>query len=286
MFPEKRANSSAAPTAEPKAISFQEHPTSTPAVSENPSPEPVKQPSPLVFPAAPQPSAASSGLSPGRPAFSTSNHPLHSTVLAKAREIGDSSFAPNEARIDRLVSELLPLKTEVIENYGQHMLEQLRLNSEHANRVVKDFNDLKSAEALESVLKAVQPKPSVKGRVLSLLGVPAPRPEVTLTVLRPQLQDILRRIRTVAPEVDSDRERISALLLALRSTSEVSGTPQDLGLERAINQRLRTLLAALQLASMLPAQLKSTESLISQHLAECDRLNTIAIAASQLSAKA
>lgn len=238
-------------------------------------------PKALSFPVTP---AAPPARAPGEVTFSTKVHPVQADIVAKARRLSPDVAQAQISRLERMVASLLPLRPEALQDYADKQLRHCREQTLVAARVSKRHVMLGAADLLARALASAAPASGLRQRLAQKFQQVAAgeTPEswvVRLTSLRRELVEVLKEVRAAMPEARADAEKMALALLALRSTSEVCGTPPDRALAFALDQRLETLRVALSQATLVPAQLEATETTAALQLVEVDRLINVTFSA-------
>lgn len=228
-----------------------------------------------------RPTVRAAGVS----AFEEAGHPLRESALRKAQELSPDLVKGNEARLARYLSELLPLKSAAVENFGAHSLDQCRVHAENAAHGAQFHARLNATEILQAALESNFPRTGLKARLKSFVADSPETHRARLQGLRPQLTTLLSDIRRALPEVLADGQRLALSLLALRSVREVTGTCPDTVLELAVVRRLETLRVALAQAELVPAQMRGQEGTLSLQTTECDRLLNVTFSAVALASQ-
>jgi hypothetical protein len=201
---------------------------------------------------------------------------MQADIVAKAVTLSPDVAHAGRARLERMVASLLPLRQETLEEYGAKMLAQCREHAMATARISKRHLLLGAADLLAAALASAAPALGLRQKLAQKFQqATGDTPEnwvVKLEALRRELVDVLREVRAMRPEARADAERMALLMLALRSTADVCGTPPDRLLAFALDQRLETLRVALSQATLAPAQLEATETTAALQLVEVDRL--------------
>lgn len=274
------------PQAGPRAVVFPANkaPTEALAVSQRaPASVSTSAPGALIFPpSAPSVAMPRPSSMVGMPLFAQAAHPLLDTALHKANTASPELVAANDnrARLERILKELLPLKTPVIETFAHAALDQCRRHAFSAAALGKRHIELRGGDRLQAAVTTLRPATGFKDKLKKILQSAAEaNPHAQLSLLRLQLVELLHDTRKAVPEALADGERLALRLLALRSVVEASGRALDTALEFALQQRLETLRAAALQAQLVSAQLKLTEDTASLQLVECDRLANVTLTA-------
>lgn len=217
-----------------------------------------------------------------RVAFEAESHPLLAQAHAKATELAGSGGPTGEPSLLRLLGQLLPLRTPVVEAFGEKSLDNCRHHVQRVATLTQRHARLNIAQLLAD---AVRPSDEPGGarrlwsRLTGEVLVPA---AVRLDQARPHLVNVLQEARELGGPGHSQGERLSLSLLALRSVAEVSGTGADPLLRQVLGLRLETLRTAVAQASLARAQLQSLESTAALQLAELDRIAMVTLSARAL----
>lgn len=207
--------------------------------------------------------------------------------MARALALSSEVVQGNRPRLERMVASLLPVRPQSLDDYGAKTLSQCRDHAMVTARLSKRHVMLGAADLLERALASAVPALGLRQRLAQKFQqVTGETPEgwvLRLTTLRRELVEVLCEVRAAKPEARADAERMALLLLALRSTADVCGTPPDRMLAFALDQRLETLRVALSQATLAPAQLDATETTAALQLVEVDRLINVTFSAVTLS---
>lgn len=265
----KRERSHAA-AREPGALVFgtspaaEQPPTSRPAGAPNSAA--TRAPAPVAFPPTSVPRPVS-------PAFAQQKHPLTATALTRAAEIAPALAHQEAERVERAIARLLPLTLAGCEEWGNKTMEDCRQLAQKCASVTAQFNHLDSGQKLEQVFKAAVPANNTLEKLRrKLAGLSVTDQEARVVFIRKALEQLLKDVRQLRPEVAKDGLRLAVKALTFRAVADVTGVPADPTFETVIERRRRLLLAALQQAELLSPQLQTLEQTAALQLSQCDQL--------------
>lgn len=201
-------------------------------------------------------------------------------AIQEARMQYPELFKIHEERIERQITQLLPLRLEFVMQWGSGSIERVSQLSGNVSRLATDFSQAEATETVEAALMAL--KKSTNKTLLSKLSrKPMSVKEYVpvLKAIQARLYDWLPKcveLQTTAEKAHTDVSiKMVALSVAANSLSDMS----DASLYNACTNRRVMCQQSVQMATMLTIQLQQLHQQIVEAIARVDQFVQITIPA-------
>lgn len=245
----------------PKPLSFPSTPNSQ--VTQQPATKP------LSFPAA-APVQQRPAATP-KPLFGEGTSPLSVDAIKVIQQKSPDLFASHKQKFELYVSRLLPIKLEMVMDWGSKTMERSRLASNDAAKLTAEFVSFDGLKILDAALKAVQPATGLLGKFKQQKPTDF---EPQIAVLMSSLSTWMQTCNTLIDRAKQNLEDMLLKSVSLSSVCETVGDPADQTLAQTMHNRRVMLQQGATQAELVLRQLESIyQQMVDQRMRADQMLN-------------
>jgi hypothetical protein len=268
---------STAPAKVPKPLSFPPSPPK--AVAPQAAPAPAVKP--LSFAnAPPAPARAPAPPSP-RPVMQTINAPeIHGDALKALKATNPDLVRQEELRVIRQLQQLMPLRLDVVMDWGSKTMERMRDDSKQAAAMIKLFVQANGNELIESAVNAATGVQ--KAGLWERLTTKAVNPidlEPQLAALQSQLGPWMKQCDERLVSAKQHNYDTVIKLATLAAVADTVGTIADNTLDMAVNNRRTILQQGVLQSELIVRQLEDVRGQIIDQRMRIDQVINVTLPA-------
>lgn len=247
----------------PKPLSFPS--TSTSSTQTAPQPPVVK---PVSFPAAAQQQRP---VANPKPLFGESASPLSADAIKTIQQKSPDLFAAHKQKFELYVSRLLPIKLEIVMDWGSKTMERSRIAANEAAKLTSEFVSFDGLKILDAALKSVQPATGLLGKFKRQKPTDF---EPQIAVLMTSLSTWMQTCNTLIARAKQNLEDVLLKSVSLASVCETVGDPADQILAQTMHNRRVMLQQGATQAELVLRQLESIyQQMVDQRMRADQMLN-------------
>lgn len=247
----------------PKPLSFPS--TSTSSTQTAPQPPVVK---PVSFPAAAQQQRP---VANPKPLFGESTSPLSVDAIKTIQQKSPDLFAAHKQKFELYVSRLLPIKLEMVMDWGSKTMERSRIAANEAAKLTSEFVSFDGLKILDAALKSVQPATGLLGKFKQQKPTDF---EPQIAVLMTSLSTWMQTCNTLIDRAKQNLEDVLLKSVSLASVCETVGDPADQILAQTMHNRRVMLQQGATQAELVLRQLESIyQQMVDQRMRADQMLN-------------
>lgn len=203
--------------------------------------------------------------------------PIALAAIEEIKKVDPATYAKYGARLEKQISNLVPLNVTRIMSWATKPLTALTQISSDCATIVRDFSTGRGAELIDETLKTLTSKPSMLDRMMARGNQVSTKPQ--LMVLRAQLTAWMPKADQLIKDAADIHEQLSHKMTTLRVVTDVCGKCPDITLEEAIDDRQKLLLQATMQAQIVMQQLNDIRRQIVDQLSRVEQMVNVTIPA-------
>ena len=214
----------------------------------------------------------------GKALFGEASHALLEQCFQSARAAFPNLYPDCGPRVERCIRQLVPLKIATVATMGDKALETSGTLVESVAVLIREFNALGAADTMAALLAQATHKAGMLERWFKPTGASVDY-RATLGALKASLTFFPRRSAALGDEVARAEESLVIVLAALSAVADTTGTPDDVGLVRTLDDRRAIVGQALAQIRMQPMQLRGLDERVLDLLSRADHLMNVVLPA-------